>query len=74
MKPQYPISHNTPTCSNNIRARLPVFIWRKPRGNHAETTEHVEIGGAKVNGDHHPHGLPDPSPLTDLLVSEAIQP
>lgn len=28
----------------------------------------------KANGDHHPHGLPDPKPLIDLLVSEAIQP
>ncbi|MES2983440.1 MAG: hypothetical protein V4727_14100 [Verrucomicrobiota bacterium] len=25
----------------------------------------------KENGDHHPHGLPDPKPLIDLLVSEA---
>lgn len=24
----------------------------------------------KENGDHHPHGLPDPKPLIDLLVSE----
>jgi hypothetical protein len=25
----------------------------------------------KENGDHHPHGLPDPKPLIDLLVSQA---
>lgn len=25
----------------------------------------------KENGDHHPHGLPDPKPLIDLLVSAA---
>jgi hypothetical protein len=25
----------------------------------------------KENGDHHPHGLPDPKPLIDLLVAEA---
>ncbi len=24
----------------------------------------------KENGDHHPHGLPDPKPLIDLLISE----
>jgi hypothetical protein len=28
----------------------------------------------KQNGDHHPHGLPDPKPLIDQLLSEAIHP
>jgi dipeptidyl aminopeptidase/acylaminoacyl peptidase len=25
----------------------------------------------KEGGDHHPHGLPDPKPLIDLLIAEA---
>ena len=26
---------------------------------------------AKEGGDHHPHGLPDPTPLVDLLLATA---
>jgi hypothetical protein len=40
-----------------------VDFWQKKAGR-------VKLY-AKEGGDHHPHGLPDPTPLIDLLVSEA---
>lgn len=43
-----------------------VEFWEKNKGR-------VKLF-PKENGDHHPHGLPDPKPLIDLLVSSAIHP
>ncbi len=39
-----------------------VELWEKNKGR-------VKLF-PKENGDHHPHGLPDPTPLIDLLVAE----
>lgn len=43
-------------------AKVLVELWQKQGGRFKEF--------AKEGGDHHPHGLPDPTPLIDLLSQE----
>jgi len=52
--------HTVPYVDN---AKLVVDLWEKSGGRFKTFS--------KEGGDHHPHGLPDPAPLIELLFKEA---